>query len=244
MNFDKLVVPQDVELSAVEQSKSEAVKAVEYAEALVVQDIESCMVAESFSAACSKSEKIIKERFAKALEKTKAAKKKAAEADKELVAMIEELAGPFSVSRRMADDKARTWRQAEQRRIDAENEKRRLEAQAKAEADRKAEVERLKQIGSPEAKQAARELKAAPVVADIVEETLAPSANGVTHRAHWKARVTSLLTLVKAAAKEPEKYLRYLGADMVALNALAVADKEQFSIPGVVAENVGSTAHR
>jgi hypothetical protein len=132
---------------------------------------------------------------------------------------------------------------SEIRRWDDEQERIRQELQRKAqeEADRQAEEERLQaaivaeEAGASE--QEVSEIVEAPVVAVAppVQATYA-KATGISGRDNWKAKVTDLHALVKAAAKD-KSLLPYLEANESALNARAKADKQTLNIPGVVAWN-------
>lgn len=132
---------------------------------------------------------------------------------------------------------------AEIRRWDDEQERIRQELQRKAqeEADRAAEEERLRAAIVAEESGATDEevsgIVDAPVVA--VAAPVAPTyakAAGVSKRDNWKAKVTDLHALVKAAAKD-KSLLAYLQANDSALNNRAKADKQTLNIPGVVAWN-------
>lgn len=129
------------------------------------------------------------------------------------------------------------------RRWDDEQERIRQELQRKAqeEADKQAEEERLQAaIVAEEAGASEKEVEAiveAPVVsfAAPVEPTYA-KASGISRRANWKAKVTDLHALVKAAAKNKD-LLAYLEPNQTALNNRAKADEKTLNIPGVVPYN-------
>ena len=110
---------------------------------------------------------------------------------------------------------------------------------AQEEAEKQAEEERLRaaivaeQSGATETEVSA--IVDAPVV--VVAEPVAPSyqrTSGISRRSNWKAKVTDLHALVKAAAKD-KSLLAYLEANQTALNNRAKADQKTLNIPGVVA---------
>jgi len=110
---------------------------------------------------------------------------------------------------------------------------------AQEEAEKQAEEERLRaaivaeQSGATETEVSA--IVDAPVV--VVAEPVAPSyqrTSGISRRSNWKAKVTDLHALVKAAAKD-KNLLAYLEANQTALNNRAKADQKTLNIPGVVA---------
>lgn len=84
-------------------------------------------------------------------------------------------------------------------------------------------------IAEAEAITAEAELIAAlPVVSTIPT----PKAEGISHRDNWKAEVTSIADLVKAAAENPD-LLNLLQPNMPAINARAKQMREGLNIPGV-----------
>src|SRR5580765_1614654 len=127
----------------------------------------------------------------------------------------------------------RAW-DDEQIRIEQERQRK-----AQEEAEKQAEEERLRAaIVAEEGGASESEVSAivdAPVV--VVAEPVAPSyqrTSGISRRSNWKAKVTDLHALVKAAAKD-KSLLAYLEANQTALNNRAKADQKTLNIPGVVA---------
>lgn len=124
----------------------------------------------------------------------------------------------------------------EQIRIEQEKQRKAQEA-----AEKQAEEERLRAaIVAEEAGASEQEVSAivdAPVA--VVAEPVEPSytrTSGISRRENWKAKVTDLHALVKAAAKD-KSLLAYLLPNEQALNNRAKADKQTLNIPGVVPYN-------
>jgi hypothetical protein len=66
-----------------------------------------------------------------------------------------------------------------------------------------------------------------------------PKTSGIAQREHWKARPAdenSLLTLVKAAARNPNAYLKFLMPNESVIAAEAKTLKTKFKVPGYVVE--------
>jgi hypothetical protein len=146
-----------------------------------------------------------------------------------------------------------TWKKEDDRRIEAERQK--------AEAARRAEIERNERRAAEERKRAeellaknanskagqaalqrAQDAQHAAELAEVAP--LAPvaasaSAHGVTTAVRWKVKTINLAELVQAAAANPD-LLIYLAANEVQLNALATALKAHAKVPGVVFEPVES----
>lgn len=142
--------------------------------------------------------------------------------------------------------KAQAEAEAQARAEAAERERKRKEAEA-AEAAARAEADKALADGDQEAfTKAAEVAEAAAAVREEVEvaqdladvapvyapTVAAPAAAGVSSRQNWKAEVTDLHALVKAAAEKPE-LLAYLVANTTALNGMAKALKGAARIPGV-----------
>jgi hypothetical protein len=133
---------------------------------------------------------------------------------------------------------------------DAEQEHKRQELQRTAElAARKAEEEARKNAAAvAEDSGASEEEVAAIVEAPIlaVAQPVAPTyqrTSGISRRSNWKAKVTDLHALVKAAAKD-KSLLAYLEPNETALNNRAKADRQTLNIPGVVAYDDGVVSAR
>lgn len=116
------------------------------------------------------------------------------------------------------------------------------EAAAKAEAERKraeedqrrAQAKSEKALENGEAKAGAAMEQAAQIAARPSVAPPPPSAKGVSTRSTWRARVTNLMTLVKAVA-EGKAPLAALSANMKVLDQAAISMKTELSTfyPGV-----------
>jgi hypothetical protein len=251
--LESLKVPTGVDSAEVEETKREVTKVYDFAEAIAITDNKSLTSAEAFARACSDHEKKVKKTFERVTVKLKESKKAASDAYAEMNAFIDLLIGPVTEAKRLADTKARVFRDEEQKRLATENERKRQEAMKAAEEKRQAEIAALKEAGTREAKDAARRLKEEPIEpVRIIEEKL-PDAVGVVHREAWTCEADFNLTkeyeetctvkLIQAAATDI-RLARFLMPNMVTLNAEARTMKEKFCVPGFLAVNRGATAHR
>ncbi len=115
----------------------------------------------------------------------------------------------------------------------AKAEELRIEAQAEADAQRRADLERraAETVAKAEAKAEEKQALADMVVAPVVETTV-PVAPGISTREDWKAEVTDLGALITAVAHggAPMHILAPVPAE---LNKLARAYRDTQSIPGV-----------
>jgi hypothetical protein len=146
--------------------------------------------------------------------------------------------GPVSEAKEITSRAIGTW-DAEQKRI-AEQEQKRLEAEALRIAEAEAEQAALDAID-----QGATEEEVAVIVnspAPIPRISVAPSyipAKATSSR--WSASpkgsdYQALLTLVKAAAANPEAYLSCLSAAMPEINRRAQRQQQAFNVPGFEAK--------
>ena len=115
---------------------------------------------------------------------------------------------------------ARWEREQEQKRRDAE-EKARREAQEKAEQEQLARAEEAEKRGDHEEAEHIIQQPIQP--APVVIPTEVPKIKGISIRQNWKARVVD-------ETKVPREYL---SVDMVKLNGLARAMKDQAKVSGV-----------
>jgi hypothetical protein len=155
------------------------------------------------------------------------------DAYKKVQARFKEGDEPAEIAERNVKAEIRRW-DDEQIRIEQERQRAAQEAAEKA-----AEEERLRAaIVAEEAGASDAEISAivdAPVA--VVAEPVQPAyqrTSGIGRRSNWKAKVTDLHALVKAAAKD-RSLLPYLEANQRALDARAKADQKTLNIPGVIA---------
>jgi hypothetical protein len=154
------------------------------------------------------------------------------DAYKKIQAKFKERDEPAEAAEHAVKKEIRRW-DDEQIRIEQERQRAAQEALEKA-----AEEERLRaaivaeQSGATETEVSA--IVDAPVA--VVAEPVASAyqrTSGISRRSNWKAKVTDLHALVKAAAKD-KNLLAYLEANQTALNNRAKADQKTLNIPGVV----------
>lgn len=171
------------------------------------------------------------------------------EAKKEVMALFKPATDQLSGLKASISGAMLTWKRAEDARIAQERaeaerkhaeERERLEQEArdlaaKAEAATGKKAATLHQKAQEAADAAALAEVSAPLVA-------APTAmaSGTSTATRWVVGTIDLLTLVQAAAANPDAYLPYLVADAVKLGALATALKKDAKVPGVTFEAVES----
>lgn len=169
-------------------------------------------------------------------------KQKAHDAWKEVCSQETSVIAPVKTVIGLIQGKIIHW-DAEQARIQREAQ-RILEEQAR----QRAEEERLAQAVALEESGAGVEVVEAvleqPIVAVPVAapQTFQKSSAAIV-RETWKAEITDLHALVKAAAKD-KNLMAYLSVNQSALDAMARAAKDTLSIPGVKAVSSKSVATR
>jgi len=138
------------------------------------------------------------------------------------------LVGPLDECRRLVEGKALTWHREEESR-------RAAEAARIAAAERKAEEDRLLALaqqaeadGHDDAAEAivSEPVLTAPVIAEPVR------TDGVAMRKTWTAEVVDVRAFIAAVAARPELTM-LVKVDQSALNAMARAQKQMLTIPGV-----------
>lgn len=175
--------------------------------AIVVTDQQSYAAAGEILREIATIKKGIKDRFAEP-------KKKASEAHKAICKMENDFLATVTERETEIRQKMTAFYEAEQRRIVAEQERQRQEA------------EKMQQFAAEAEAAGDTEIAAEAVaVAAITESTVtaAPKAAGVSMREVWEAVVTD-------KSKVP---LEYMEVNLSALNAVAKATKGKLNIPGV-----------
>ena len=187
---------------------------------------------------------------------------------KTAVGKREQLRGPFveadkAYARAMGAYEQEQERLRREQEAAARRERERLEAEERArvaaeqERLRKAEEDRrLAAAAAAEAKgdaETAERLISAPVVVPTVAPrpvyvpppppAQKPTAQGVSFRDSWSAKVTNLMALVQAIAKG-EQPITLIDANQTALNGLARTLKQSMNVPGVEAVNERLAAQR
>lgn len=121
---------------------------------------------------------------------------------------------------------------AEQRRLQAEAEDRRL-AEAAA-AEHRGDTETATRL--IEAPIEVPVVVMRPVFVPVAPVPAKPAAAGLSFRDNWTAKVTNLMTLIKAVA-DGTVAVTLLEPNMTALNGMARSLKDSMNIPGVEAKN-------
>jgi len=159
---------------------------------------------------------------------------KAHQAHKEALAQKAKFVRPLEDAEKTLKGKMADWYRAEQARAEAER-----KAAEEAAALERAALEAAKKQSYEEAiragdLQSAREIAQIDPVAEIkVAEPVQAKVSGVTTRKTYRAEVTDLEALVKAASETPQ-FLAFLMPNESALNAFARAAKTtNCAIPGV-----------
>jgi len=200
--------PADVQTTELETSKR-----VELAQTIEVTDKTSMQFAEDFACDCRMLEKQIDERFEPAKKATHAAHKAVTD-------LISSLKKGVEKARGIVEPKIFTFRQAEQKRIAEENEKRRKEQQEKDDADKLARAAEAEAKGDTAMADRIIEEPSAPLPpAEVLEKSESVKA----YRTYWHAEVF-----------DPRLVPReYCVPDEKALNKIAEALKITANIPGV-----------
>lgn len=135
-------------------------------------------------------------------------------------------------------EEAQTHIRAEMKKFTDEQERlrRAAEARLQAEARKKAEDEAIARAAALEAEGRGKQAQAIieqPIAVPVVElKSTTPAGFGNITRKVWRAQVFDLMALVKAVATREVPPVLVV-ADMVALNALARAQKDGLNVPGV-----------
>lgn len=138
-------------------------------------------------------------------------------------------------------DEAETALKAALLTYDREQERLRIEAEAKAAEAARKEQEKLL-ARADKAAESGKQEKAealqtqAAMVAPVVNVAPQTKVSGISSRDNWTAEVTDMLELVKAVAAGQQP-LSLLSVDQTKLNGMAKALKQDLMIPGVKAVN-------
>ena len=152
---------------------------------------------------------------------------------KEWMALENEMLELVTGAERIAKGKIAAWNTEQERLRRAE------EARLAEEARKQEEEDKLQAATAAEADGASEEEVEAILEEPAPQTTMvAPptyrKSTGVSTRETWKAEVTHLPSLIKFVAANP-RYANLLKVNTAALNALAVAQKQMFLIPGAKA---------
>jgi hypothetical protein len=235
--------------------KTDIQKAQEEANAIMVIDQASLNTAELVSQDFKRRQKVIDTRFAKLEKVTKEAKQKTDETRSALLALVKELKAPFDAAMRIIDWKCRTWKEAEQKRLNAIAEEARKKEQKRLDDEKAAALKDAAAKGDAETFKA---IEKKEVVA-IVEAPKIQSVAGTSYMEKWEAvlwvpdgaditnederRESALLKLVKAISAG-EAPLELVTFNNVAANAMARRMKAKMNYPGILVRDAGKTSHR
>lgn len=156
-------------------------------------------------------------------------KKSAQDAHRKLCAAEKEKAEPLIIVERKVKTRMLEY-ETEQRRIKAEQEaKLRAEARKIEEEARIREATRLEQEGRQ--KEAERLIEAPIFTPPVTVAPPTPKVQGVSFRETWSAEVDDIRALCRAIA-DGTAPTTYVTPNMTAINAIARAQKDGFSVPG------------
>lgn len=244
-------IPSSLNQAQADKIRKKALQIYELARAMNVVDNETKLSAEKLSKSCSDFIKSTKAEYKEELDKRVKAKQDAERDRKELVDLLDTFLSVVKDAMDDLDAKNRAYIAAENRRIEEENRKKMIEAQEAADKAKEKEIESLKEIGTAEAKQAIKELKEAPTVAAPVKlESQVKGSFGTVNAACWTSDIegndesAAIKKLVLAAAKDFDRYGKYLVPAWPVINSAARNDKEKFDVPGFKAWDKGKTSHR
>ena len=166
--------------------------------------------------------------------------KKAHEAHKEAVSQKKKVMEPVEQAQKIIDRKIGDFHTEQERQRKIEEDRLRKEAEERArneEEDRRlSEAVRMEAEGQTEMAQAILEAPIAPPVVVVPKvETQAPKVEGLSVTKTYRAQVTNFHALVQAVV-QGRAPIGLLEVNQTALNGMARALKEAFSVPGCVVE--------
>lgn len=233
--MDKIIIT--VPAQPEEQQKRQDI-AQAWAVQLVVVDADSRRKASAGVAGLKKMAAQVKDLFADS--------KKAAHAAHRAVCAAEtKLLEPINAAARVAQDKILKYDRAERKRIEEERRRLQAEADAKAEAERK----RLESLAArctvdAEKREAYTEAAEAVIPQAVVLPQADDRAEGEVRQVRWRAMLTDIGLLIKAAAGGNVNAAAMLEFNQAAANRLATALKRDGIAPGVRFEGVETITHR
>ena len=138
---------------------------------------------------------------------------------------------PLAPAIKTYDAKLAAWDE-EQKRIQREEDAKRLAAARQAEEDsRLTQAASLEDAGEDEMASAVLDAPVVPL-APPRPVAVTPKVEGLSYRTTYKAVVFDLGALVKYVAQHPE-FVNLLAPNMAALNSMARAQRQAFALPGV-----------
>ena len=216
-------------IKAVEEVEQRALTLPEKATHIQIMDAETFKEAAEFTLTLRAVKKEIDNTFDPIV-------KKAHEAHKEAVAQKKKVMEPVEQAQKIIDRKIGDFHAEQERIRKAEEDRLRKEAEEQArkeeEERRIEEAARLEQEGDSEMAEMILESPIAPPVVVIpTVQTQAPKVEGLSVTKLYKAEVFSLPQLVQAVA-QGRAPIGLLEVNQTALNGMARALKEAFSVPG------------
>ena len=216
-------------IKAVEEVEQRALTLPEKATHIQIMDAETFKEAAEFTLTLRAVKKEIDNTFDPIV-------KKAHEAHKEAVAQKKKVLEPVEQAQKIIDGKIGEFHAEQERLRRAEEERLRKEAEEQArkeeEERRLEEASRLEQEGNSEMAEALLEAPLAPPVVVIPKiETQAPKVDGLSVTKIYKGEVVNLAQLIQAVA-QGRAPIGLLEVNQTALNGMARALKEAFSVPG------------
>ena len=216
-------------IKAVEEVEQRALTLPEKATHIQIMDAETFKEAAEFTLTLRTIKKEIDNTFDPIV-------KKAHEAHKEAVAQKKKVLEPVEQAQKIIDGKIGEFHAEQERLRRAEEERLRKEAEEQArkeeEERRLEEASRLEQEGNSEMAEALLEAPLAPPVVVIPKiETQAPKVDGLSVTKIYKGEVVNLAQLIQAVA-QGRAPIGLLEVNQTALNGMARALKEAFSVPG------------
>ncbi len=202
--------------------------------ALIVTNSEELRYGDELAKSAKRIVVEIEQRFAES-------KDSAWKAHKKITALEKSFLDPAKKLFDIIVSKTSSYRQAEQRRIDAETAKRDAELGKQAEAERARQAALAEFDDEPEqAEQILQQEVFVPPAAPVAE---IPKTEGVTDRRTWGAEVTDIRALARAVA-DGTVPAEYILPNEPVLNAQARAMKDALTIPGVKAVSKVNTSYR
>ena len=214
---------------AIEEAEQRALALPEKADHIRIMDADTFKEAAEFTLTLRAIKKEIDNTFDPIV-------KKAHEAHKEAVAQKKKVLEPVEQAQKIIDGKIGEFHAEQERLRRAEEERLRKEAEEQArkeeEERRLEEASRLEQEGNSEMAEALLEAPLAPPVVVIPKiETQAPKVDGLSVTKIYKGEVVNLAQLIQAVA-QGRAPIGLLEVNQTALNGMARALKEAFSVPG------------
>ena len=178
-------------------------------------------------------EKIIHEHF-------EPSRKSADRTKKEIISLRDALINPLAEARTIYDRKADVYEEGERQKAAAEQ--RRLQAEAQKREDEIQLMDAIEAEGRGDTQERDAIMAEAPSTPVVTVAPQVATVKGVSKRTTWSAEVHDLHKLIKYVAEHAE-WVNLLLPNQTALNKLSVAQRDALRIPGVraVSQSVRGT---